>query len=323
MEKLPLEAHTMCYLALLGLNSAAHSESFLFSVCVLGAPLVIHDLPANSFSPPAPRPAFSSITGIAVDSASYVLGAIETLDRSLGIHVTGKWLIPLGGVNIDIGVRLASLALLAVLVLIVWRGVGFVSMVAPYILIVVLVAVLSIFLGFPLGYLKKVPDPSLVGAVHPMTFQQFSDNWYPSYDPGFSFFVCLAIFFPALTDIMVCYPQSPTSSNLLFQLSHCAIFGSSVRDEQKCGSQRPFSINSQRHYSCSSCDWDRVHITHARVRIFLHSCILKVGDWETSCFSNRGPVVMVRRYWYLPLNERCRNAGLHFGPFPNGRSGWR
>jgi amino acid transporter len=124
-----------------------------------------------------------------ISGAMYILGAMEAFIVATGFEIA----------NQGITIRMFSLAILIAMLTINWFGINYVSKAGIVFFIVTFISILCIFIGILFASLRKdqVPD-----GVTGMSFSNFEDNFWSDYKEDSSFFLLIAIFFPACTGIM-------------------------------------------------------------------------------------------------------------------------
>ena len=123
-----------------------------------------------------------------VSGAMYILGSVETFMIASGY-----------GTSHGIMIRLLSLILLLIILAINWVGISYVSKAGIVFFIVTCISIFSIFIGLLFASLRT---DSLPDGITGMSFSNFGDNFESDYKEGSSFFIIIAIFFPACTGIM-------------------------------------------------------------------------------------------------------------------------
>ena len=124
-----------------------------------------------------------------ISGAMYILGAMEAFMVATGFEIA----------NQGITIRMFSLVILIAMLAINWFGINYVSKAGIVFLIVTFISIFCIFIGILFAGLREdqVPD-----GVTGMSFNNFKDNFWSDYKEDSSFFMLIAIFFPACTGIM-------------------------------------------------------------------------------------------------------------------------
>ncbi|KAK3232885.1 hypothetical protein CYMTET_56789 [Cymbomonas tetramitiformis] len=127
--------------------------------------------------------------GMMLLSVLEVLGAIEVL---LETEPRADMGLPR-----ELAVRLWALAMLAVLCGLVYGGIRFVSKLGSLFAAIVLLTMLSYYVGLCTAPISGVDD-----RVTGLSSNTFRDNWSADYDSGVDFSAMLSIFFPCFTGIL-------------------------------------------------------------------------------------------------------------------------
>lgn len=132
---------------------------------------------------------FLFYVAMTISGAMYIFGAVETFMIASGVGLSSP----------GITIRVFSLIMLLVILAINWVGMNYVSKTAIVLLIITLLSVLCIFIGLLFAPLRQDQLPD---GITGMKWSNFEDNVGSDYKNDSSFFVMVAIFFPACTGIM-------------------------------------------------------------------------------------------------------------------------
>ncbi|KAL3688956.1 hypothetical protein R1sor_015265 [Riccia sorocarpa] len=139
---------------------------------------------------------FMYYLGVSLLAVLESLGAVEML------------LFTFSGLKFESANRVIGAVILCTLCLLVYFGIAFVSKLSLVFFAIVLYTMLSYYLGFFTAPSSRAPE-NMTG----LSWETFKGNWNPDYQPGVSFSVVLAIFFPCFTGILSGADRSKALAN--------------------------------------------------------------------------------------------------------------